>query len=226
MRKNIESSVSLWLDELLSCQIETATLRIDDVRFVAKLTYDEHGQDIKIQASAKYALSEETATFGLYEDKKKQEFLTRANNLYNESQEMIGEEEMFMFLDDISAEFENNNECRVRLSNGLNDIIVKTNVAVDGTTFKWHIDGQGFDDSYSAKEYLEQLIFEKVSGVRVILHKRLSIPEICGKDGIECRAPNCDEPFCVNCPLAEEFFAKRDKVILKYAIKDEALGYF
>lgn len=57
---------------------------------------------------------------------------------------------------------------------------------------------------------------EKLTGKRILLHKKREKPDICG---YACRFPGkCNSALCSDCPVAEAFFAERDGVELVYAI--------
>lgn len=61
-----------------------------------------------------------------------------------------------------------------------------------------------------------ELVAEKLTGKRIILHKKREKPDICG---YACRFPGkCNSALCSDCPVAEAFFAERDGVELVYAI--------
>ena len=83
----------------------------------------------------------------------------------------------------------------------------------------WRVGTQIFDNEAYAVGYLKQLIAEKVTGKRIILHAKQDVPEICGVNGAACRCPGkCNSMICTACPVAEKFFADRDGVELVYAI--------
>lgn len=57
---------------------------------------------------------------------------------------------------------------------------------------------------------------EKLTGKRIILHKKREKPDICG---YACRCPGkYNSALCGDCPVAEAFFAECDGVELVYAI--------
>lgn len=81
----------------------------------------------------------------------------------------------------------------------------------------WKVDTQFFGRDEWAAKYLLRLIDEKTTGIRKIHHKRQKPPEICGFEGRACRSPGkCNSMLCRNCPVAEDFFAQRDGVVLQY----------
>lgn len=87
----------------------------------------------------------------------------------------------------------------------------------------WKIDDQYFDNDEYAVNYLEQRIAEKETGIRMIKHPKREVPDICcGIDGgLDCRHPNiCNSVLCSECPIADEFFAKRDGVTLQYPLEE------
>lgn len=103
----------------------------------------------------------------------------------------------------------------IHLSNGKNILVKEDETKV----FPWEINGQKFSDEIYARNYLERVIAEKLTGKRIILHAKREVPEICGVNGAACRCPGkCNTALCQGCPFAEEFFAKRDGVELIYAV--------
>ena len=63
---------------------------------------------------------------------------------------------------------------------------------------------------------MAKLVAEKLTGKRILLHKKREKPDICG---YACRFPGeCNRALCSECPVAEAFFAERDGVGLVYAI--------
>lgn len=106
----------------------------------------------------------------------------------------------------------------IHLSNG-KEIEVESRPMYDGKQWAWRVGTQIFDNEAYAVGYLKQLIAEKLTGKRIILHSKQDIPEICGVDGAACRCPwKCNSMICTACPVAEKFFADRDGVELVYAI--------
>lgn len=106
----------------------------------------------------------------------------------------------------------------IHLSNG-KEIEVENRPVYDGKPWAWRVGTQIFDNEAYAVGYLKQLIAEKLTGKRIILHSKQDIPEICGVDGAACRCPvRCNSMICTACPVAEKFFADRDGVELVYAI--------
>jgi len=86
------------------------------------------------------------------------------------------------------------------------------------------IDGQVFDRKSWADQYLWLSACEKLTGKRVIFQEKKSAPEICGQ-GRACRRPNaCNSLLCSACPVAEAFFAARDRLELIYAVKEVMQG--
>lgn len=70
--------------------------------------------------------------------------------------------------------------------------------------------------TFNALNYLKKLVAEKLTGKRILLHKKREKPDICG---YACRFPGkCNSALCSDCPVAEAFFAERDGVELVYAI--------
>jgi hypothetical protein len=85
------------------------------------------------------------------------------------------------------------------------------------TVWPWKIDTQYFSKDEYAKAYLKTLIAEKLTGIRIIYHAKREVPDICGSEGRACRHPNkCNTMLCSSCPVAEKFFADRDKVTIVY----------
>lgn len=106
----------------------------------------------------------------------------------------------------------------IHLSNG-KEIEVENRPVYDGKPWAWRVGTQIFDNEAYAVGYLKQLIAEKLTGKRIILHSKQDIPEICGVDGAACRCHGrCNSMLCTACPVAEKFFADRDGVELVYAI--------
>lgn len=112
----------------------------------------------------------------------------------------------------------NGNRYTVTLSTG-STIVVDEKPEYNGNKFLWKVDTQYFTDDLWAAHYLEKLITEKLTGMRIILHKKGEVPDICGINGTACRSPQkCNSAICTSCPVAEAFFAKRDGVKLVYAV--------
>jgi hypothetical protein len=110
------------------------------------------------------------------------------------------------------------NTFEIRLING-QIITVKKDVEHNGSIWEWKIDTQIFSKNEYAENYLKKLIAEKLTGIRIIDHKKGSIPEICGIEGKACRHPKeCNTMLCSHCPIAEQFFAERNNVKLIYAV--------
>ena len=71
-----------------------------------------------------------------------------------------------------------------------------------------------------ALQYLKTLVAEKLTGKRILFHKKYEVPAICGVNGAACRARGeCNRALCDRCPVAEQFFADRDGVELIYAVE-------
>lgn len=80
--------------------------------------------------------------------------------------------------------------------------------------YPWKVNGQAFIRSANAVKYLKAVIEEKNTGIRRIPHPKGKVPDICA---MMCLHPNkCNAGNCDNCPAADEFFAKRDGVVLQY----------
>lgn len=106
----------------------------------------------------------------------------------------------------------------IRLSNG-KQIKIEQDVLFKGVVWPWKIDDQHFSGEGFARSYLRELVWEKMTGKRMILHSKGKVPDICGVNGAACRCPEkCSLALCHNCPIAEEFFAKRDGVELVYVV--------
>lgn len=106
----------------------------------------------------------------------------------------------------------------IHLSNG-KDIKVEKDPMYKGSTWAWRIDGQLFDDSTHAYDYLKEVVTEKLTGKRIIYHRKQEVPDICGVNGAACRAKGkCNTALCSFCPVAEKFEADRDGVELIYAV--------
>jgi len=105
----------------------------------------------------------------------------------------------------------------ITLSNGIT-IDINKNPEYNGNIWAWKIDTQVFSKDTYAEQYLKKLITEKLTGNRIIYHKKNEMPNICGVNGSACRNPNkCNSALCSHCPIAEQFFADRDNVNLIYA---------
>jgi len=106
----------------------------------------------------------------------------------------------------------------IRLVNG-QTIIVKKDIEYNGSIWNYQVNGYYFNNFKSVYEYVRTLIVEKLTGNRIIYHTKKQIPEICGYEGKACRHPEkCNTMLCLNCPIAEQFFAKHDNVKLIYVI--------
>lgn len=125
---------------------------------------------------------------------------------------------MKMFLENMDAKKDDSNAYIISLSNG-KTITVQANVIHNGSTWDWKVDDQVFSNEGYALKYLQRLITEKLTGVRIVFHAKKAVPVICGVDGRACRAPGeCNRALCFHCPVAEAFFAERDGVRLVYAV--------
>lgn len=106
----------------------------------------------------------------------------------------------------------------IHLSNG-KQIRVEQDVTYNGSIWPWKVDDQYFGKEEYARRYLSTLIWEKMTGNRLIFHAKMKVPDICGVDGAACRCPGkCNLALCSNCPIAEAFFAERDNVRLVYVV--------
>jgi hypothetical protein len=106
----------------------------------------------------------------------------------------------------------------IHLSNG-QEIRVEEKPEYNGKVWGWKVDTQIFSMDESALQYLKTLAAEKLTGKRIICHRKMKVPFICGVDGAACRAKGeCNTALCDGCPVAEKFFADRDGVELVYAI--------
>lgn len=106
-----------------------------------------------------------------------------------------------------------------RLISVASDVLYHAEGEASGTSrWKWLVDGQYFDSDKFAAKYLLRRIEEIRTGVRTFDHEKQAVPDICGVEGRACRHPNsCNSALCSHCPVAEEFFAKRDGILtLKY----------
>lgn len=128
---------------------------------------------------------------------------------------------MKYFLEDslnLNTKPDSNGAYIISLSNG-KTITVQANVIHNGTEWDWKVDDQVFSNEVYALKYLQRLITEKLTGVRIIFHAKGTVPVICGVEGRACRAPGeCNRALCSYCPVAEAFFAERDGVRLVYAV--------
>ena len=106
----------------------------------------------------------------------------------------------------------------VHLSNG-KEIRVEKEPEHNGDTWAWRVDSQIFSRDDYALSYLKQIVMEKLTGKRIILHAKKEVPDICGVEGCACRAKGkCNTALCSFCPVAEQFEAERDGVELIYAV--------
>ena len=106
-----------------------------------------------------------------------------------------------------------------RLISVASDVLYHAEGEEAGTSrWKWLVDGQYFDSDKFAAKYLLRRIEEIRTGIRTFDHEKQAVPDICGVEGRACRHPNaCNSALCSHCPVAEEFFAKRDGILtLKY----------
>lgn len=96
----------------------------------------------------------------------------------------------------------------IRLSNGKNIVVVEK-PEHNGNIWAWKVDSQYFSKTRYAKDYLERLVVEKLTGIRVIFHDMRNVPDICGVEGRACRCPGeCNSALCDSCPVAEAFFCQ------------------
>ena len=118
----------------------------------------------------------------------------------------------------LNAEQISDSKYIIHLSNG-KQIEVEEQPEYNGVVWAWKVDGQYFGKDGHALDYLKRLIAEKLTGIRVVYHEKRKAPDICGVDGCACRRPGeCNTNLCMECPVAEAFFAERDGVKLVYAI--------
>lgn len=112
----------------------------------------------------------------------------------------------------------NGNRAVINLSNG-KKITVERDVEYNNKVWDWKIDSQYFGNGDHALRYLKELIVEKITGKRILFYAKGSVPEICGVEGLACRAHGeYNRALCWKCPVAEKHFADRDGVELVYAI--------
>ncbi len=109
-------------------------------------------------------------------------------------------------------------ETVVTLSNGKTITIVKE---PEGGLWPWSVDGRLFSYDRWAEEYLKQVVYEKVTGLRVMMRPRYEVPHICGGNCAGYRNENGndenDSP-CGLCPIRDNAEAERDGVKLIYAV--------
>lgn len=97
-------------------------------------------------------------------------------------------------------------------------IRIEKNVEYNGNIWGYKIETQYFDREKDALYYLHNLIIEKMTGIRFILHVKREVPTICSTaDGCRHKG-HCNTALCYDCPIAEQFFAERDGVSLVYPI--------
>ena len=115
----------------------------------------------------------------------------------------------------LNAEQISDNKYIIHLSNE-KQIEVEEQPEYNGVVWAWKVDSQYFGKDEHALDYLKRLVAEKLTGIRVIYHEKRKVPDICG---YACRRPGeCNTNLCMECPVAEAFFAERDGVKLVYAI--------
>lgn len=106
----------------------------------------------------------------------------------------------------------------VCLSNG-KSIWIETQAKYNNDTYAYKVESQYFTTFKSAYNYLRKLIQEKTTGLRMVYHRKQTVPDICGVNGAACRAKgNYNTMLCSMCPIAEEFYAKQDGVKLVYVM--------
>jgi hypothetical protein len=97
----------------------------------------------------------------------------------------------------------------------------------------WQIDGQYFNKTEWANNYMVKVVQEKLTGIRIIKHSRGTVPNLCGpevyllqhrSDGQGCHmmTENRRSNLCSNCPIAEMLDAERDGVKLVYKPEQES----
>lgn len=124
---------------------------------------------------------------------------------------------MTYFLLECAAERHDLKHWTVHLSNG-KTIPVEQHPIHNEHEWAWKVDNQIFSGDESAVRYLKRLIAEKLTGKRNLPYSKGEVPHICGVNGAACRAPGrCNTALCDRCPVADQFFADRDGVVLIYA---------
>ena len=88
----------------------------------------------------------------------------------------------------LNAEVLDEKHWMIHLSNGA-EIPVEKDPEHYGSRWGWKIGTQIFSDDKTALRYLERLVTEKLTGKRIVLHAKGEVPEICGVNGVACRAP-------------------------------------
>lgn len=127
--------------------------------------------------------------------------------------EMYVSDSLYLNAEQVSEKIYN-----IRLSNG-KTIDVEKAPMHNGITQAWRVDGQVFSRDDYALSYLKELVAEKLTGKRIIYHKKREVPDICGVNGAACRAKGkCNTALCSDCPIKEKFEADRDGVELVYAV--------
>lgn len=106
----------------------------------------------------------------------------------------------------------------VCLRNG-KSIWIETQSKHKNHIYPYKVESQYFTAAVYAQSYLKELIQEKTTGMRVIHHRKQTVPDICGVNGAACRAKGeYNRGLCCMCPIAEEFYAKQDGVTLVYVM--------
>lgn len=107
-------------------------------------------------------------------------------------------------------------ESHILLSNGKT---IDTNQVLRNGKMYYVVDGQWFTRLNYAHTYFRKRVIELLTGSRIIFHKQHPVPDICGVNGMACRAKGeCNTAICSYCPVAENFFAVKNGVNLIYAI--------
>lgn len=101
---------------------------------------------------------------------------------------------MKMYVEEyLAAEQVAENRYIIHLSNG-KEIEVTEHPVHNGNMWDWKIDSQVFDTDDYALNYLKKLVAEKLTGKRILLHKKREKPDICG---YACRFPANVTALCV-----------------------------
>ena len=118
----------------------------------------------------------------------------------------------------LNAEQVNEKKYIIHLSNG-KTIEVEKDPECNGEIWVWRVDGSIFSKDEYAFDHLKTVVYEKLTGKRIIYHSKREVPDICGVNGAACRAKGkCNTALCSFCPVAEKFEADRDGVELIYAV--------
>ena len=221
MYRPIKSIILNWL--MRENTKDSASFLLDDIYIVTKLETDEYGQNPYLTATAlRYGIEVAKHRFRIEDQQAMLDFCAEVNDKNMIFYQKNADEEMINYLNTLPAvgPFDPKKDEKIntiiKLSGNKTVSVERKYKDKDGAEHPWRVEGTLFTDGYAAKEFLEQTIYEKLTGKRVILHKALNIPSICGKEGAACRNTDQNSALCSNCPVAEKAKADKDGVELVY----------